>query len=176
MARLYCGAMQQPRFSISQYDIYGNNGRARGAGKTLHYRGHRGIRSFTMRRWIKKPPPAGRLVYPLIVLDYFTIWNGALLDSVPLGVVTAIVPVVAPAGTWAWMLVSETTVNVAVVPLKVTVLVPVRLFPKRETVLPVLPKVGTASINGLRPRDKLKTVPQPAEKHSVLSPPCTVVP
>lgn len=53
-----------------------------------------------------------------------------LLFSVPLGVVTSIVPVVAPVGTVALRSVSEITVNVAGEPLNVTAVVPVRLLPK----------------------------------------------
>ena len=79
-----------------------------------------------------------------------------MLESAPPGAVTVIVPVVAPAGTCARMLVSETTVNVACVSLNATAVVPVRLFPKMDTVLPALPKLGTASTNGARSPDKLK--------------------
>lgn len=70
--------------------------------------------------------------------------NAKLLDSVPLGVFTWIVPVVAPAGTRAWMYVSETTVNVAAVPLNVTLVAPVRLFPSIVMDCPATPKLGLA--------------------------------
>jgi hypothetical protein len=56
--------------------------------------------------------------------------KGTLLSGVPFGVVTATVPVVAPAGTVVLISVSEATVNVAAVPLKLTFVAPVRLFPK----------------------------------------------
>ena len=46
--------------------------------------------------------------------------KGTLLLSVAPGVVTWTEPVAAPAGTVAWISESETTVNVAAVPLKLT--------------------------------------------------------
>ena len=63
-------------------------------------------------------------------MHYGTTWKVTLLESVPLGIVTVIVPVVAPLGTIALMYVLDTTVNVAAVPLKLTAVVPVRLFPR----------------------------------------------
>src|SRR5258708_5747858 len=53
-----------------------------------------------------------------------------LLVKVRLGVVTLTLPVVAPRGTVVLISVAETTVNVAAVPLKVTLVVPVRLVPE----------------------------------------------
>jgi hypothetical protein len=52
--------------------------------------------------------------------------NGTLLDSELLGVVTITVPVVDPGGTVAVISVADTTVNAVAVPLKVTLVVPVR--------------------------------------------------
>lgn len=53
--------------------------------------------------------------------------KGTLLESVSVGVVTWTVPVVAPAGTVAVMSARETTVNVAAVPSKVTLVAPLLL-------------------------------------------------
>jgi hypothetical protein len=68
--------------------------------------------------------------------------NGVALVAVPPGVVTAIGPVVAPFGTVAWSAVSETTVNDALVPPKVTFVVPVKLAPPIVTLTPTGPLVG----------------------------------
>ena len=57
-------------------------------------------------------------------------WKGTLLVSVPLGVTTWTLPVVAPAGTSVVIKELETTVNVAAVPLKVTLVAPVRWSPE----------------------------------------------
>src|SRR5207245_11637495 len=57
-------------------------------------------------------------------------------------VVTLIVPVVAPAGTVAVIWVSEFTVNVAVVPLNVTAVAPVKAVPVSVTLAPTAPLVG----------------------------------
>jgi len=78
-----------------------------------------------------------------------------LLERVPLGVVTTMVPVVAPLGTVAVMYVSDTTVNVAGVSLKVTLVVPVRLFPRIPIVMLTLPKFDVAFTNGPKPIDRL---------------------
>src|SRR5262249_27281271 len=86
-----------------------------------------------------------------------------LLLSVPLGVVTWTLPVVAPVGTVVLISVRETTVNLAGVPLKVTLVAPVRLVPKIWTGFPTLAEVGFVSTKGPRPADKLKTVPSLAD-------------
>jgi hypothetical protein len=60
---------------------------------------------------------------------HFTL-KGRLLESVPLvGVTTWTVPVVAPAGTVVVIRECEFTVNTAGVPLKVTLVAPVRSVP-----------------------------------------------
>src|SRR5205823_14990829 len=59
-----------------------------------------------------------------------------LLVALPLGVVTVIGPVVAPAGTVAVMLVSEPTENDALVPLNETPVAPVKLLPVIVTDVP----------------------------------------
>src|SRR5580658_4012163 len=96
--------------------------------------------------------------------------NVALLVSVPLGVTTSTVPVVAPAGTVVVSSVFDNTSITAGVPLKATLVAPSRLFPRILTTAPTLPEVGCVSTDGLRPRDILKTVPL------ALAPPSTVVP
>jgi hypothetical protein len=74
--------------------------------------------------------------------------NGLLLLSIPLGVVTVTKPLVAGAGTVAVISVSETTINVALAPLKLTAVDPVRLLPRIMTWPPVARDVGTVSTNG----------------------------
>jgi len=67
----------------------------------------------------------------------------ALLLAVLPGVVTEILPVVAPVGTVAVIEVAELTVNVvAVVPLNLTRVAPVKLVPVIVTVVPTGPLVG----------------------------------
>ena len=55
--------------------------------------------------------------------------KGTLLDSVPPGVTTWMLPLVAPLGTVAVIRDSEVTVKVAGVPLKVTLVLPVSFVP-----------------------------------------------
>ena len=62
--------------------------------------------------------------------------------AVPPGVVTAIGPLVAPAGTVAAICVSVFTVNLALTPLKVTLLAPGKFAPVRVTVAPTPADVG----------------------------------
>src|SRR5580658_8845585 len=86
--------------------------------------------------------------------------KGTLLDSVPSGVTTLTVPVVAPVGTLVVISDLDLTVNVAAVPLNVTLLAPVRFVPRIVTDAPTLPETGSVSTKGLRPICRLKTVPQ----------------
>jgi hypothetical protein len=85
--------------------------------------------------------------------------KGTLLESVPPGVTTWTSPVLAPAGTVVEIKDCDTTVNAAAVPLKLTLVAPVRLVPSISTNLPAFPEVGRVSRNGPRPTEKLKTVP-----------------
>jgi hypothetical protein len=71
-----------------------------------------------------------------------------LLLSVLLGVVTLTFPVVAPVGTVVLISELETTAKSAAVPLKLTLVAPVRLFPKIITAVPTLPEMGSVSTNG----------------------------
>src|ERR1700722_7318161 len=96
--------------------------------------------------------------------------KGTLLESTRLGVTTWTLPLVAPAGTVVVIREGETTVKTAAVPLKLTPVAPIRSFPRILTISPTLPEVRCVSTNGLRPRDRLKTVPSP------LVPPPFVVP
>src|ERR1700730_11549580 len=90
---------------------------------------------------------------------YGVTWKATLLKSVPLGVVTSTVPVVAPVGTAVVISVAETTVYVAAVPLKVTLVAPVRLVPRILTLAPAFAPAGTVFINAPSPTFNLYTVP-----------------
>ena len=81
--------------------------------------------------------------------------KATLLESVPMGVTTWIFPLVAPAGTVVVISDAETTVNAAIVPLNVTLVVPFKLFPRILTVVPTLPEVVCGSTNGPKPTDRL---------------------
>src|SRR5207244_2799580 len=74
--------------------------------------------------------PTGPLagVKPVIVGGLITVKLPELV-AVPPGVVTLIVPVVAPAGTVAWIEVAELTVKLALTPLNATAVAPVKLVP-----------------------------------------------
>lgn len=65
--------------------------------------------------------------------------------------------------------------NVAEVPLKLTLVVPVRSVPRISTFAPTLADGGRNSTNGPKPTDRLKTVPQPDVQAS-LAPPVPVIP
>ena len=80
-------------------------------------------------------------------------------------------PVVAPVGTVVVISDFDFTVNVAAVPLKVTLVAPVRLVPRIVTAAPTAPEVGCVSTNGPRPTDRLKTVPQPNGAQLLALPP-----
>src|ERR1700676_3179479 len=64
------------------------------------------------------------------------------LVAVPSGVVTWILPVFAPVGTVAVIMVSEFKVNVAFTPPNVTLVAPVKLVPLIVTCVPTGPLVG----------------------------------
>ena len=94
--------------------------------------------------WMSTLVPTGPLlgVYELIVGG-----DGATVKvppvAVPPGVVTEIVPVVAPAGTCAVMSVGELTTKLGSgVPLNVTEVAPVKNVPMMSTVVPTGPLVG----------------------------------
>src|SRR5262245_55321573 len=70
-----------------------------------------------------------------------TMKSYALL-AVPFGVVTEIGPYLAPAGTVAWISVSESTVKTAGAPLNATEVAPVKFQPRISTVVPMCPLTG----------------------------------
>jgi hypothetical protein len=86
--------------------------------------------------------------------------------------VTCTVPVVAPAGTVVVISDAETTLKVAGVPLKATLVTPVKFVPRMVTGVPTRPEVGWSSMKGLRPVERRKTVPWPPPP----APPDEVVP
>ena len=89
------------------------------------------------------PVPTGPLagVKPVIVGGLITVKLPALV-AVPPGVVTLIVPVVAPAGTVARIDVAEFTVKLALAPLNATTVALVKLVPLMVTLLPTSPLAG----------------------------------
>src|ERR1019366_5848713 len=91
---------------------------------------------------------------------YGTTRKDALLESVPLGVTTWTFPLLSPAGTVVVISELDTTSKTAAVPLKLTLVAPVRFVPRILTAAPTLPKVGSVSTNGPKPTDRLKTVPK----------------
>ena len=60
----------------------------------------------------------------------------------PSGVVTLSGPVVAPFGTVAWITIGVVTVKLALTPLNVTAVAPVKFVPLSVTLLPTGPLVG----------------------------------
>src|SRR5689334_3622795 len=70
-----------------------------------------------------------------------------LLVAVPPGALTLIGPVVAVAGTVAEIEVSEMTVNVALTPLNLTAVAPVKFVPVIVTLVPAGPLVGVKLVN-----------------------------
>src|SRR5258707_11156409 len=87
-------------------------------------------------------PSALPLGEALPIVGGGTTVNAPLLVVVPLGVVTLSGPVVAPAGTVAWIAVAEVTVKLALVPLKATAAPPGTPVPLIVTLLPTGPLAG----------------------------------
>jgi hypothetical protein len=88
-------------------------------------------------------PPVPLVGVKLVIVGREITVKLAVLVAVPAGVVTLTGPVVAVAGTVAWMVVSEVTENVvAFTPLNVTAVAPVKLAPVIVTVVPLVPLVG----------------------------------
>jgi len=86
---------------------------------------------------------------PLVGLKDVTLGatvNVPLLVPVPDAVVTLILPVVAPDGTDVAIWVAEVTVKVALVPLKVTAVAPVKFEPVIVTDVPAAPLVGVNEV------------------------------
>jgi hypothetical protein len=74
--------------------------------------------------------------------------KGALLESVPLGITASIFPVLAPAGTAVVIRYLDSTLNVAAVPLKLTLVAPVTSLPRILTPVRTSPEVVCVSTNG----------------------------
>ena len=72
--------------------------------------------------------------------------KSVVLVAVHAGVVTVILPVVAPEGTVAVTEVAVLVVNVAVIPLNLTAVTPVRFVPVMVTLVPTLPLVGVNDV------------------------------
>jgi hypothetical protein len=86
--------------------------------------------------------PAGAIVGEKLVIKGST-EKLVELVAVPAGLVTLILPVVAPIGAVAVIDVAETTVKViALTPLKLTAVAPVKFVPVMETDAPTAPLVG----------------------------------
>jgi len=108
--------------------------------------------------------------------------KSAPLVAVPPGVVTVILPVVAPAGTDVLISVLDTTVKVAAVPLKRTLLASLKFLPEITTGVPTGPRVGVkemiAGAGGVTVKsESLDTVPPDVETliGPVVAPAGTVV-
>ena len=86
--------------------------------------------------------------------------NAMLLDSVPLGVTTWTLPLVAPAGTLVVISEGRTIENEAATPLNLTLVTPTRFEPRILTVAPTAPELGKVFTNGPRLREKRKTEPE----------------
>ena len=88
--------------------------------------------------WVPTGPLAGE---KLVIFGPNTL-KSVELWPVPDGVTTEIRPVVAPGGTVVVILPSLTTVNVALVPLNLTAVAPVKPEPRTATFVPIGPLVG----------------------------------
>src|ERR1035438_249497 len=110
-------------------------------------------------------PPVGPIAagrnHAVLAGLFYGMPKGTLLESVPPGVTTWTLPVVAPAGTVVVISEGDITVNTAAVLLKLTLVAPVRFVPRILTAAPTLPEAGSVSTNGPRPTDSVKTVPSP---------------
>src|SRR2546427_520728 len=92
-------------------------------------------------------PLVGVKLVIVVVAGELTTVNALALIAVPPGVVTLSGPVAAPAGTVAWMAVSEVTVKLALTPLKVTAVAPVKFVPLSVALLPTGPLVGVKPVS-----------------------------
>src|SRR5436190_23954432 len=72
--------------------------------------------------------------------------NTAALWSVPAGVLTRILPVVAPVGTVAVIRTADSTTNTEGELLKLTLVAPVRLTPVMATIVPIFPLAGAKPV------------------------------
>src|SRR5207247_1462116 len=81
-------------------------------------------------------PTAPLVGVKLVIVGGLSTVKLPVLVAVPPGVVTAIAPVVAVAGTFAVIAVAEFTVKLPLTPLNVTAVVPVKLVPLIVTLVP----------------------------------------
>ena len=91
---------------------------------------------------VTEAPTAPLVGEKLVIVGPRITVNVAALVAVPAGVVTAMAPLVAPAGTLAVIWLAELTMYVALLPLKVTELAPVKFVPVIVTAAPTVPLVG----------------------------------
>src|SRR5437773_6835052 len=98
--------------------------------------------------------------------------NEVALVAVPPGVVTARGPVVAAAGSVPWIAVAEVTVKLALTPLKVTAVAPVKFVPLIVTLAPEEPLVGVklVIVGGLSTVNALALVVVPSELITPIGP------
>ena len=99
------------------------------------------------RRDIARPPHDARMIAGefdcVIVRSVGRVTRKLAVDAVaPSALATAMVPVVAPVGTRAEIVVVLLTVKAALVPLKLTEVTPTKLVPVMVTVVPAAPLVG----------------------------------
>ncbi len=92
------------------------------------------------------------------------------LVPVPVGPVTAILPVVAPVGTVAVIWVAESTTKLAGTPLKVTAVAPVKLVPVITTLEPGSPLAGENAVTPGAVVKSIALVAVPAELDTVIRP------
>src|SRR5439155_2250367 len=108
--------------------------------------------------------PTGPLVgVKLAIVGGLTTVNELALVALPPAVATLSGPVVAPAGTVAWIAVAEVTVKVALTPLNVTEVAPLNFVPLIVTLVPAGPLVGVklAIVGGLTTVNELALVAVP---------------
>ena len=90
--------------------------------------------------------------------DHVTV-NFVRLVATPAGVLTTILPVTAPPGTVAVIIVAELRVNVVITPPNLTTVVPVKFVPLIATEVPTGPEVGVKLvIVGSAPEGTMKFV------------------
>src|SRR6185295_10062586 len=97
------------------------------------------------------------------------------LVAVPAGLTTLIRPVVAPAGTLVSMRTAETTVKLAAVPLKRTLVVPRKFVPFTVTAVPTGPLAGVNEVivggcGGVVTVNEVELVPVPSGDVTLIGP------
>ena len=96
---------------------------------------------------LKEPGPESKVFVTLKGVTKLETVKLVVVVTVPPGVVIVIGPVVAPVGTVAVIWVAEfTTTLVAVIPLNLTTVVPIKPEPEITTEVPVGPEVGVKDV------------------------------